>query len=67
MVGVSIMGDRGFTIRYSLSKLSIELKSPPFIAGRGQLLVHELKTALTIASFWIHMEQAIGRIRHFNI
>ena len=59
--GISIMADRGFTIREMLKELDIELNIPPFMQGR------EIQEGRTIASLRIHVERAIGRIKTFNI
>ncbi len=55
MAGMSIMADRGFTIRESLQQYQVELNLPPFMEGR------------TIASLRIHVERAIGRMKLFKI
>ena len=36
--GISIMADRGFTIKDMLKKLNVDLNIPPFMDGRRQLL-----------------------------
>ena len=41
--GVSVMADRGFTIRDQLSTLGITLNIPPFMEGRSQLPANEVK------------------------
>ena len=65
--GISIMADRGFTIRDMLKELDIELNIPPFMQGRQQLPQQEIQEGRTIASLRIHVERAIGRIKPFNI
>lgn len=67
MEGVSIMADRGFTIKDSLAKLGISLNLPPFLEGRGQLEQDELQRGRSIASLRIHVERAIGRIKQYKI
>ena len=41
--GISIMADRGFTIKDMLKDLGIDLNIPPFLEGRRQLPSTELK------------------------
>ncbi len=65
--GISIMADRGFTIKDMLEELKIELNMPPFMEGRKQLPAEEVQDGRTIASLRIHVERAIGRIKNFNI
>ena len=65
--GVSVMADRGFTIRYQLEPLNIKLNIPPFMEGRRQLPAEEVKSGRRIASLRIHVERAIGRIKNFSI
>lgn len=65
--GVSVMADRGFTIRDQLSTLGITLNIPPFMEGRSQLPANEVKRGRKIASLRIHVERAIGRIKNYAI
>ena len=65
--GISIMADRGFTIKDMLKELNIELNIPPFLEGRQQLPAQEVEKGRTIASLRIHVERAIGRIKTFEI
>ena len=65
--GVSIMADRGFTIKDMLKQLKIELNLPPFMEGRKQLPVEEVQEGRNIASLRIHVERAIGRLKNFGI
>ena len=57
--GISIMADRGFTIRDQLAKIGIELNIPPFLEGRRQLPAEEVQRGRNIASLWLHVERAI--------
>ena len=54
--GISIMADRGFTIKDLLSRLNIELYIPPFLSERKQLPPAEVDTGRKIASLCIHVE-----------
>ena len=65
--GVSIMADRGFTIKDVLSKLNIGLNIPPFLEKRKQLPPEDIEVGRKIASLRIHVERAIGRIKKFHI
>ena len=65
--GVSVMADRGFTIRNLLSKKNVELNIPPFMDGKPQLTAEEVKSGRSIASLRIHIERVIGRICYFEI
>lgn len=67
MEGMSIMDDRGFTIKEELAKKKVTLNLPPFMEGRGQLPTAEVQTGRTIASLRIHVERAIGRMKLFKI
>ena len=65
--GISIMADRGFTIKDVLKELNITLNLPPFMEGRSQLPAEKVAEGRKIASLRIHVERAIGRIKHFSI
>lgn len=65
--GISIMADRGFTIKDKLEDIGIDLNIPPFMEGRKQLPSKEIKEGRRIASLRIHVERAIGRIKAFSI
>ena len=65
--GISIMADRGFTIKDLLKELHIDLNIPPFLEGRRQLPSTEVDAGRKIASVRIHVERAIGRIKCFSI
>ena len=65
--GISVMVDRGFTIKDQLKEINVELNIPPFLDGRQQLPADEVKRGRQIASLRIHVERAIGRIKQFAI
>ena len=65
--GISIMADRGFTIKDMLKAIGVDLNIPPFMEGRQQLPASEVQEGRRIASVRIHVERAIGRIKTFNI
>ena len=64
---VAVMVDRGFTIRYQLESIGIELNIPSFLDGRNQLPAAEVQQGRSIASLRIHVERAIGRMKNFTI
>ncbi len=67
--GISVMADRGVTIQDQLNSISVKLNIPPFLEGRKQLTQTEVEKGRKVASVrihvWIHVERAIGRIKHF--
>lgn len=65
--GVSVMADRGFTVRDLLAKKNIALNIPPFMEGKKQLSSEEVKSGRNIASLRIHVERVIGRIKNYAI
>ena len=64
MPEVSIMADHGFTIK---AWPQIDLNLPPFMEGRGQLSLDDVQQGRSIASLRIHLERAIGWIKHYKI
>ena len=65
--GISIMADRGFTIKDMLDNIGVKLNIPPFMEGRKQLPASEVREGRKITSVRIHVERAIGRIKSFQI
>ena len=65
--GISIMANRGFTIKDMLQELNVELNIPPFEEGRRQLPPQEVDRGRKIASLRVHVERAIGRKKIFSI
>ena len=61
------MADQGFTIKDMLVELNIELNVPPILDGRQQLSHKQLESGRKIASLYIHVERAIGRMKCFDI
>ena len=64
--GVSIMADKGFTIKDILKELNIELNIPPFLEG-GKLSSESVNKGRRIASLRIHVKRAIGRLKTYAI
>lgn len=65
--GICVMADRGFNIKDQLSKYGVSLNIPPFMEGRSQLSLNDIKRGRKISSLRIHVERAIGRIKNFSI
>ena len=65
--GISIMADRGFTIKDLLAKLNIELNMPPFLNEQKQLTASDVQAGQKIASLHIHVERAKSRIKTYTI
>ena len=62
--GISIMADRGFTIK---DMLQVGIEHPSFfMEGRQQLPAEEVQEGRRIASVRIHVERAIGRIKTYK-
>ena len=64
---ISVMADRGFTIRDQLSIINVGLNIPPFMEGRARLPSDEVQRGRKIASLRIHVERVIGRIKNYSI
>ena len=58
--GVSIMADKGFTIKDLLAELNVQLSIPPFLDSKKQLPLQDIQAGRRIASLRIHVERAIG-------
>ena len=65
--GVSIMADKGFTIKDLLADLNVQLNIPPFLDSKKQLPLQDVQAGRRIASLRIHVERAIGRIKTYSI
>ena len=65
--GISIMADRGFTIKDMLKELNIELNIPPFLDGHAQLPPEQIERGRKIAFVCIHVQRAVGRIKTYSI
>ena len=48
--GMSVMADRGFTIKDHIEKIGAKLNIPPFLDGRQQLQPEDISTGRRIAS-----------------
>ena len=65
--GVSVMADRGVTIRDILLEKGVTLNIPPFLKGGMQFARDEIQRGRSIASLRIHVERVIGRIKNYSI
>ena len=65
--GISIMADRGFTIKDILKDIGIKLNIPPFMEGHTQLPSSKVQEGRRIASVRIHVERAISWLKNFTI
>ena len=61
------MADRGFDITEDLALRGTSLCIPPFTKGKSQLSQREVETSRVLSSLRIHVERAIGRIKHYKI
>ncbi len=64
--GISIMADKGFTIRDMLKKINVDLNIPAFL-NQKQFSVQDISKGRKIASLRIHVERAIDRIKNYQI
>ena len=67
MHGDLILADRGFDITEDLALQGSTLAIPPFTKGKKQLSQREVETARELSRVRIHVERAIGRIKHYRI
>ena len=64
---VSVMANRGFTIKDMLKGIGMDLNLPPFLEKWKQLPANEVSEGRSIATFRIHVERAIGRMKQYKI
>ena len=67
IAGMSVMADRGFTIKSQIERLGAKLNIPLFLDGRQQMSLDDVKTGRRIASLRIHVERVIGRVKNYSI
>ncbi|XP_020910891.1 uncharacterized protein LOC110248685 [Exaiptasia diaphana] len=65
--GDLILADRGFTIREDILLRGATLTIPPPSSGLEQMTNKDVKSTKVIANSRIHVERAIGRMKHFEI
>ena len=64
--GDAVMADKGFTID-DLLPLGVSLNIPPFLGHCDQMPPQDVVKTQVIAALWIHIEQAINKIKNFHI
>ena len=64
--GDAVMADKGFVIEDLLIPFSVRLNIPPFNTKAHQMLL-DVVTTQHIAAVCIHVERAIGRIKHYRL
>ena len=62
-----VMADRGFKIKTDLTMKQCSLAIPPSAAKGTQMLSNDVKETSNIANVRIYVEQAIGRLKDFQI
>ena len=67
IIGDVVIADRGFEITEDLALRGATLCIPPFTKGKSQLSQREVETSRVLSSLRIHVERAIGRIKHYKI
>jgi DDE superfamily endonuclease len=65
--GDVVLADRGFLIDEDITVRHCSLKIPSFTKGKAQLSQRDVETSRQLARVRIHVERAIGRIKHFKI
>ena len=66
-VGDLILADRGFTIHDVLIQKQVSIDIPPSSSGLSQMTKQNVLKTKRIARKRIHVERAIGRLKHFDI
>ena len=62
--GDLVLPDRGFNIQDELALVGASLKVPPCTKGKMQLSQREVEVSMTLSCVRIHVERAIGRMKH---
>ena len=65
--GDELMADKGFEIQDILAPYGIRLTVQPFLGGEKQMSAQEVVKTKNIAKVRVHVERAIGRIKHFAV
>lgn len=65
--GDLVLADRGFLVEEDITARNCRLKIPAFTRGKAQLSQKDVETSRQLARVRIHVERAIGRLRHFQI
>ena len=65
--GDLVIADRGFDIANELAFYGTSLAIPPFTKGKPQLSQREVELSRKLSQVRIHVERAIGRLKHYKI
>ena len=65
--GDLVLADRGFDIADDLALHGASLAIPPYTKGKLQLSQREVETSRALSRVRIHVERAIGRVKHYRI
>ena len=65
--GDMVLADRGYDIADELALYGASLAILPFTRGKDQLSQREVETSRALSQVRIHVERAIGRLKHFEI
>ena len=67
ILNMSVMADRGFTIKTQIEEIGAKLNIPPFLDGCQRMSPDDVKTGRRIASLRIHVGRVIGRVKNYSI
>ena len=65
--GDLVLADRGFNIADDLALHGASLALPSFTKGKDQLSQNEVEVSRSLSRVRIHVERAIGRLKHFKL
>ena len=65
--GDVVLADRGFDIVEDLALSGTAFAIPPFTKGKSELSQKEVETLRELSRVRIHVERAIGQIKHFKL
>lgn len=65
--GDELMADKGFDVQDILAPYGVRLTVPPFLSGQKQMAVGDVVKTKNIANVRVHVERAIGRVKHCHI
>ena len=64
--GGLVLADRGFNIVDDLALHGASLALPSFTKGKDKLFQNEVDVSRSLSRVQIHVERAIGRLKHFK-
>jgi len=65
--GDGVMADKGFRIESDLQQLGLQLNIPPLASSSCQMKIADVNLTEKIASYRVHIERAISRVKKFKI